>query len=161
MPDRRVREPSQAILQHIERLTADVRNLKLRAYRGAVRTAHTESVAPGVYDEFVTVLEVIVSSGRWLVSGLATFTTAAPVSGVDLRLQIGAYDPITDEPVTVSHDDVPPCEFAISTTSPVTYTAQCVGDIIAEDNVKMVLQSANFAGGAYTLSHIRLTLSPV
>lgn len=161
MPERRIREPSQAFLQHLERLDADVRNLKLRAYRGAVRTAHAETVGPGIYDEYISVLEIVVPAGRWLVGGLATFHVAAPTTGIDLNLQIGAFDSLTDEPVGLTHDDVPPAQISFSTTSPVAMSVYCVGDIVTDANVKIVLQSVNFTGDAYTLSHVRLTLDPV
>jgi hypothetical protein len=161
MPERKVREVNRAFLQRLDELSDKVRGLELRAFRGAVRTAHADAANPGVFDEYVSVLEVIVPSGRWLVNGIATFNVVSPTTAVDLAIKVGVFDPITDEAVLVPHSDVPPSEYHFATTSHVHFTAYCDGDIIVDDNVKVVLQSVNFAGDAYSLTNVRLTLNPV
>ncbi len=153
---------SRAAEQRFASTEEKVRNLQGRAYRGAVRTASAPEAAPGVYASLVSVVEVIVPSGRWIVSGIATFSVPAPSGTVDLYLVVGCSDPDTDDVWVGADYDTPADRYLASHSTALVRSSRCSADIIhvPDDNVKVALLSMNAVGDAYTLTDVRLTLNP-
>lgn len=160
MSERQVREVGRAYDQRASASERRIRELQSRAYRGAVRTASADAADPGLYNDLVSVLEVVVPSGRWLATGFATFAVT-PVATVDLYAQIVVSDPLTDDEFTGPNYDLPPARYAATLATPLVMSLRCGGDLIAEDNVKVTLRTMNADGDAYTLTDLRLALNPV
>ncbi len=161
MSERGIRERAHAFHQRMEALESRTRSLTLRAYPGAVRTARADTASPGIYTEFVSVLEVVIPSGRWEGTGLATFTVITPGSNVDLQLRMIVSDPVTDERIVSSDIDTPIARHSRALTARMDLSMACFCDIIVDDNAKVSLQTYNAIGAAYTLADLRLKMLPV
>jgi hypothetical protein len=158
--ERRIRH--RALAYRDQTMSVERRLRELRYRRFAVRTAKANVVTPAVFDEPVSVLELVVSPGRWQVTGVATFAATAAAE-VDFQLSVAAADPVTDEDYDGDDFDAPVARHQATHSAAVTITLFCYGDLIqsGDDNIRVMLRAMNGSGGIYSLTDVRLTLWPV
>lgn len=179
MADRAVLEQRVAQRQVLTATAAQLRQLKSRANRGALRTAGQELFTPNDLTQYTTALSVDVLPGRWMATGEATFAVVAPAGQVALRLTMEALDPSTGLVLTGDNYDFPERKYGLTTAStirvPITVTGFFVHVVgvdeltAGEDDgdgdspsgvITINLRSYDALGNDYTLEEPRLLLAP-
>lgn len=93
MPDRSLIEQNRALEQKLTQLTREVRTLRIRAaYSGAPRVAEASDVTIAAFDTWVTLVELEVEPGKWLLQVQSQFVIHDFVGTERPRLQIVTRD---------------------------------------------------------------------
>lgn len=165
MSERGLMEKRLSLPQTLARLEGATRELRQRAFRGAVRTVMSDSVAGATPGTMSQMLSLTVSAGRWSAIAEGTFAKATSVGNEEFHMTFGAFDQSTGEQLTLEEENYPLRKWKVSHTGGASLYApmSLCGDFISDQRqiVFAVLAcDVSIDATAFILQSACLTLYP-
>lgn len=154
-----------AIPQTLARLENASRELRQRAFRGAVRTAQADEVAGTTPGEWSAMLTVTVISGRWTAHGSGLFRKNPSIGDERFQLSFMAFDLDSGEEVTLESDSFPIAMWVMPhTPGELSIPMSIFGDFVSESNsainLSLVARDVSTDATNFTFDEPRLMLMP-